>query len=293
MSKQPRSLVGQVVAITGAARGIGRATATALVREGAKVAIGDIDHALAEKTASEIGGGAIGLPLDVTDRNSFEAYLDAIEARLGPVDVLINNAGIMLLGDFFEENPEDARRQIEINIWGVWIGSQIAGKRFKRRGRGHLINVASMAGKSGFPAAATYCATKHAVVGLSESIRGELRGSGVEVSVVMPSIVNTELASGLGSARFIKNVDPQDVAAEIVDALKEPRFDVFVPRSNGALVRSMAIMPRGLNESMSRFFRADRVLVEVDDKARLAYQQRATGGLGSGSKPGIGDGSNN
>lgn len=291
MAKQPRSLVGQVVAITGGARGIGRATATALVREGAKVAIGDLDHPLAEKTASEIGGGTIGLPLDVTDRASFEAFLDAVEARLGPVDALINNAGIMLLGDFFEENPEDARRQIEINLWGVWIGSQLAGKRFRRRGRGHLVNVASMAGKSGFPGSATYCATKHAVVGLSESIRGELRGTGVEISCVMPSIVNTELASGLGQARFVKNVDPQDVAAEIVDALKEPRFDVFVPRSNGPLVRSMALLPRGASEAMARAFRADRVLVEVDDKARLAYQNRATGGLGSGpSTPSIGSG---
>ncbi len=169
MSNQPRSLVGQVVAITGGARGIGRATATTLVREGAKVAIGDLDHSAAEQTASEIGGGTIGLPLDVTDRASFEAFLDAVEAKLGPIDALVNNAGIMLLGDFFDEDPELARRQIEINLWGVITGSQLAGKRFRRRGRGHVINVASMAGKSGFPGAATYCATKHAVVGLSES----------------------------------------------------------------------------------------------------------------------------
>ena len=261
MSSQPRSLVGQVVAITGGARGIGRATATTLVREGAKVAIGDLDHSAAEQTANEIGGGTIGLPLDVTDRASFEAFLDAVEAKLGPVDVLINNAGIMLLGDFFEEDPELARRQIEINLWGVWTGSHLAGKRFRRRGRGHLVNVASMAGKSGFPGSATYCATKHAVVGLSESIRGELKDSGVEISCVMPSIVNTELASGLGQARFVKNVDPQDVANEIISALKEPRFDVFVPRSNGALVRAMAVLPRGVQDATSKAFKADRVLV--------------------------------
>jgi short-subunit dehydrogenase len=290
MSNQPRSLVGQVIAITGGARGIGRATATTLVREGAKVAIGDLDHSGAEQTASEIGGGTIGLPLDVTDRASFEAFLDAVEAKLGPIDALVNNAGIMLLGDFFDEDPELARRQIEINLWGVITGSQLAGKRFRRRGRGHVINVASMAGKSGFPGAATYCATKHAVVGLSESMRGELKGTGVEVSCVMPSIVNTELASGLGSARFVKNVDPQDVANEIVDALKEPRFDVFVPRSNGALVRTMALMPRRVQDATTKAFKADTVLTQVDDRARLAYQERATGGLGTSSKPGIGSG---
>jgi len=291
MASQPRSLVGQVVAITGGARGIGRATATTLVREGAKVAIGDLDHSAAEQTASEIGGGTIGLPLDVTDRGSFEAFLDAVEAKLGPVDVLINNAGIMLLGDFFEEESELARRQIEINLWGVWIGSQLAGRRFRRRGRGHLVNVASMSGKSGFPGAATYCANKHAVVGLSESIRGELKDSGVEISCVMPSIVNTELASGLGEARFVKNVDPQDVANEITSALKEPRFDVFVPRSNGALTKAMAILPRSAVDATTKLFKADKVLVEVDDRARLAYQDRATQRLtGSANAPSIGSG---
>ena len=92
MAKQPRSLVGQVIAITGGARGIGRTTATTLVREGAKVAIGDIDHAAAEQAAAEIGGGTIGLPVDVTSKESFEAFIDATEAKLGPLDVLVNNA---------------------------------------------------------------------------------------------------------------------------------------------------------------------------------------------------------
>jgi NAD(P)-dependent dehydrogenase (short-subunit alcohol dehydrogenase family) len=291
MSAQPRSLVGQVVAITGGARGIGRATATTLVREGAKVAIGDLDQAAAEQTATEIGGGTIGLALDVTDLASFEAYIDAVEAKLGPVDVIINNAGIMLLGDFFDEDLNLSRRQNEINLWGVLIGSQLAGKRFRRRGRGHIVNIASVAGKSGYPGGATYCATKHAVVGLSESMRGELKDSGVEVSCVMPSLVNTELASGVGSARFVKNVDPQDVANEIVDALKQPRFDVYVPRSNGPLLKGMSVMPRGLQDRATALFKADKVLTDVNDQARLAYQERATKGVEAGSSsPKLGSG---
>ena len=291
MSAQPRSLVGQVVAITGGARGIGRATATTLVREGAKVAIGDLDQAAAEQTATEIGGGTIGLGLDVTELDSFESYIDAVEAKLGPVDVIINNAGIMLLGDFFDEDLNLSRRQIEINLWGVLIGSQLAGKRFRRRGRGHIVNIASVAGKSGYPGGATYCATKHAVVGLSESMRGELKDSGVEVSCVMPSLVNTELASGVGSARFVKNVDPQDVANEIVDALKQPRFDVYVPRSNGPLLKGMSVMPRGLQDRATALFKADKVLSDVNDQARLAYQQRATKGVEAGSaSPKLGSG---
>src|SRR5438552_13037000 len=91
MAKVPRSLAGQVVAITGGARGIGRATAAALIAQGAKIAIGDIDVALAERTAQELGSGTVGLPLDVTNRASFAAFLDAVEDRLGPLDVLMNN----------------------------------------------------------------------------------------------------------------------------------------------------------------------------------------------------------
>src|SRR5579884_1507761 len=100
MAKAPRSLVGTVVAITGGARGIGRATAAALIAQGAKVAIGDIDAALSAQTAQELGHGTVGLPLDVTERMSFENFLDQAERELGPLDALINNAGIMPIGAF-------------------------------------------------------------------------------------------------------------------------------------------------------------------------------------------------
>lgn len=275
MAKQPRVLVGQVALITGGARGIGAATARALVREGMRVAIGDIDAALAERTAAEIGAGTVGLPLDVTDRASFEAFVDAAEERLGPMDVLVNNAGIMPLGPFVEESDETARRQIEINVFGVEYGSKIALQRFLARGRGHLVNVASTAGKGGFPGGATYCGTKHFVVGMSEAIRAELRGTNVEIACVMPVLVNTELASGLPSARGVKNVSPEDVAAEIVDALKVPRFDVFVPRSVGSISKVMNVLPRGGREAVTRAMKADQVLNKPDPQKRLAYEQRA------------------
>ncbi len=275
MSTSPRSLYGKVVAITGGARGIGRATATALAREGARVAIGDLDGALAEQEASALGGDALGLELDVTDRGSFEAFVDGVEEKLGPLDVLVNNAGIMPLGRFVDEDDASTIRQIDINLHGVITGSKLALRRWETRPGGHLVNIASVAGKGGFPGAATYCATKHAVVGLSEAIRAETAGTGVEISCVMPSLVDTELTSGLGSARGVKRVTPEGVAAEIVSALKEPRFDVFVPRSVGRIVKATQILPRRAAEGLNKALKGDQVLTQVDPSARRAYELRA------------------
>jgi NAD(P)-dependent dehydrogenase (short-subunit alcohol dehydrogenase family) len=209
MAKELRSLDGQVVAITGGGRGIGRATAAALIAKGARVAIGDIDAPLAERTASELGSGAIGLPLDVTDKASFTEFLDQVESRLGPLDVLINNAGIMPVGPFVDEADPATKKLIDINVMGVIIGSRLALQRFRPRGRGHIVQLASIAGKGGFPGGATYCATKHAVVGLTEAMRAELRGSGVEVHQVLPIGVNTELYSGVKQARGSRRPSPR------------------------------------------------------------------------------------
>ena len=179
MAKSLRSLNGQVVAITGGARGIGRATATALIAQGARVAIGDIDVAAGrEDRVASSAPGRIGLPLDVTDRDSFAGFLDEVERQLGPLDVLVNNAGIMPIGPFVEGDRRCARRLVDINIHGVILGSKLAVERFMPRGRGHIVQLASIAGKGGFPGGATYCATKHAVVGLTEALRAELRGTG-------------------------------------------------------------------------------------------------------------------
>jgi NAD(P)-dependent dehydrogenase (short-subunit alcohol dehydrogenase family) len=274
ITRGPRSLADQVVAITGGARGIGRATAAALVAEGARVAIGDIDEPLAARTAQELGGGTVGLPLDVTDPTSFEAFLSEVETRLGPLDVLVNNAGIMPVGPFVEETDAIARLMVEINLHGVISGSKLALRRFLPRGRGHLVNIASSAGKVGFPGGATYCATKHAVVGLSEAIRAEVRDTDIAVSVVMPVVVNTELGSGLPEARGFKPVEPEDVAGAIVQAIQADRFDVFVPRAFGAMIRLQALVPRWVMETVSRALKGDQVLAHPDHAVRAAYEAR-------------------
>jgi NADP-dependent 3-hydroxy acid dehydrogenase YdfG len=276
MAKAPRSLAGKIVAITGGARGIGRATAAALIAQGARVAIGDIDAPLAERTASELGSGTLGLPLDVTDRASFATFLTEVEQRMGPLDALINNAGIMPVGPFVAETDATAERMVDINLHGVIIGSKLALERFLPRGRGHLVNIASVAGKGGFPGGATYCATKHAVVGLSEAIRAEVRQTDIDVSIVMPVVVNTELGSGLNRARGIKVVEPEDVANAIVGALQTGRVNVFVPANVEVLFRLMHLVPRSVADYITKVLKADQVLVNPDQMLRAAYVQRTS-----------------
>src|SRR5215207_4185732 len=274
MAKQRRSLSGKVVAITGGARGIGKATAKALIGKGCRVAIGDLQLELAEQTAAELGGGTVALALDVTDRDSFAHFLDEAERQLGPVDAVINNAGIMPVTPFEDESWDSVRRQIDINVGGVITGTQLAIKRLRPRGSGYIVNIASQAGKSGIPGIATYSGTKHAVVGISEAVRAELRDTGIEVLCVMPTVVNTELTSGVGQ-KWVKPVEASDVANEIVDAMEVPRFDVFVPRANGALYKVLAPLPRSWREALGRAMKIDKLMIEVDHSARQAYEDRA------------------
>jgi NADP-dependent 3-hydroxy acid dehydrogenase YdfG len=277
MAKQLRNLAGQVAAVTGGARGIGLATVRALAGQGMRVALGDVDLDAARRAAAELGPSVVGLPLDVTDRRSFTAFLDAAEEQLGPVDVLVNNAGIMPLGRFVDEDDLTTRRMVDINLHGVLLGTKLALQRMVPRGRGHIVNISSQAGKFGAPGGATYSATKHAVVGLSEAVRGELRlmGSDVQVSYVMPFVVNTELGSGLGEARGLKTLQPSDVAEAIVDALQTGRVEVWVPKSTKRTYTFSQLLPRPLREGLGRAMKADRVLASADATARRDYELRA------------------
>jgi len=274
MARAPRSLAGEVVAITGGGRGIGRATAAALLAAGARVAIGDIEPGLAARTAAELGSGALGLELDVTDSASFAGFLDAVESELGPLDVIVNNAGIMPVGPFEAESEATARRLVDINVHGVILGSKLALARFLPRGRGRIVNIASVAGKGGFPGGATYCATKHAVAGLSETLRVEYGARGIGVTTICPTVVHTELGSGLPRARGMRYAEPEDVAAAIVDALRIGRSEVYVPREMGVLMRLGQVLPRRVVDFCMRITRADQVLSAPDRAARAAYEAR-------------------
>ncbi|CKO77991.1 short-chain dehydrogenase [Mycobacterium tuberculosis] len=199
----------KVIAITGGARGIGLATAAALHNLGAKVAIGDIDEAMAKESGADLDLDMYG-KLDVTDPDSFSGFLDAVERQLGPIDVLVNNAGIMPVGRIVDEPDPVTRRILDINVYGVILGSKLAAQRMVPRGRGHVINVASLAGEIYAVGVATYCASKHAVVAFTDSARLEYRSAGVKFSMVLPSFVNTELIAGTGGIKGFKNAEPAD-----------------------------------------------------------------------------------
>jgi NADP-dependent 3-hydroxy acid dehydrogenase YdfG len=271
---QERSLHGKVVAITGAARGIGKATAEAFAADGAKVAVGDLDGELAESVAAQLPGEAIGLSLDVTDRPGFTSFLDQVESRLGPLDVLVNNAGIMPTGLIEEEDDADTLRMVEINLHAVIHGTREAIKRMKPRDTGHVINISSAAGKVAGARAATYSATKFAVSGFDEAVAQELHGTGVEISTIYPTLVNTELTHGLGTMRGLNRIEPEDVAAEIVKAAKNPRLEVPAPRSLGWLLGFNQALNWRVRLFLSRVIKADSVISNMDISQRKGYEAR-------------------
>jgi NAD(P)-dependent dehydrogenase (short-subunit alcohol dehydrogenase family) len=276
MPKTVIPIAGRVVAISGAARGLGLATAKALAARGARVAIADLDGDLARVEAAALPGQGphAGYRADVTDPDAFAAFLDQAERDLGPLDVLVNNAGIMPVGPFVQEDPSVTRRQVEINVLGVMTGTRLALERMLPRRRGHVVNISSAAGRVAVPGEAVYTATKHAVVGFGEALRAELRGSGVHVTTVMPSLAATELAAGMRPPRFVPLVKPAQVAEAIAGALERPRLEVIVPAWATGLIRFQLAMPAGFRDAMRRFFRIEEVGGEVDYTARAAYVER-------------------
>src|SRR3954469_19870484 len=274
MARRPRSLRARVVFITGSARGIGRATAVALAGEGARVVVADLDGELAARTAGEVGAAA-PLQVDVTDHAGFTAALDEAERAVGPLDVLVNNAGVMAIGPFAEDTMAAAYRQFEINVFALMHGTCEAVVRMRPRGHGHVVNVASMAGVAPIPGAATYAASKHAVVGLCESLWWELRGSGVELSYVLPSLVNTDLAAGMPRTRAATVIEPEVVAQEIVGALKVPRLAVYAPRSMGPITKVTGALPRRLGNKLMTASGSDHVVLDsLGTPGRAAYERR-------------------
>ncbi|MFE2996920.1 SDR family oxidoreductase [Nocardia sp. NPDC059246] len=273
-----RRMQGKVVAITGAARGIGLATAKALHRRGVKIVIGDIDEAAAVQAAAELGGdGVEAVRVDITDEKSFAAFLARAEERFGPLDVLVNNAGIMPIGPFLDEATTLSKRVLDINVAGPMIGMRTALPGMLSRRRGHIVNVASIAGTAPVPGGLSYAASKAAVISMTESARVEFAGSGVSFTCVLPSFTNTELVAGTKGTKLLKNLEPAEVAEAIVRAIVLRKPDVYLPAVLGPMVRTQPLIGRRLRDWMNHLLGADTAFLSFDHAARSGYDARISG----------------
>ena len=230
-----RSLDGKVALVTGASSGIGEATAVALAQAGAAVAIGarrtDRLDALAARLRDD-GARVLQLPLDVTDEQACADAVGRTRSELGGLDVLVNNAGVMLLGTIVDADPEDWRRMVQTNVLGLMYMTHAAIGGMVEQGAGDVVNLSSVAGRTARAGAGVYNASKWAVNAFSESLRQEVTGRGVRISLVEPGAVRTELTDHItqDDARTaakemvsgMRSLDPDDIARAILHVVSQP-----------------------------------------------------------------------
>ncbi|PTR31590.1 hypothetical protein C8K36_101622 [Rhodococcus sp. OK519] len=261
------ALAGARVLVTGAGRGIGRATAKAFAARGAIVALADIDRTAVESAADGLGTAHV---LDVRSRASW----DACVAEVGPIEILVNNAGVMPVGGFLDESDATGEMTIDVNVWGPIHGMRAVVPGMIERGCGHVVNVASLAGKIAIPGLAVYNASKYAAVGLSSAARVEFAEHGVSVSTVLPSAVRTTLTSGIPLGKGLPTVDPEDIADAVVRTVRTRRAETPVPGYLAALDLGLAIAPEPLVRMIRRAVGGKRALTRVDPTARADYDAR-------------------
>jgi short-subunit dehydrogenase len=254
-----------------------------LLARGARVVIGDRDVALGESAVGRLSnaGPVSGYPLDVADSESFASFLDKARADGGGhIDVLINNAGVMPVGPFLDHSEQTVRSAIEVNLYGVINGCRLVLPEMVARRRGHIVNIASLAGMLAIPGQALYAGTKFAVVGLSTALADEFAPQGVEVSCVLPTFTNTELIAGTSTGAMTKPVEPADIAAAVVRTLDKPKTAVSVPYSLRFVAATTAFLPPRGRRWLSEKMGTSRVFLDFDTTARAAYEQRARSATG-------------
>ena len=228
-------LTGKVAIVTGASSGIGEATAIALALEGAKVAIvarrTQRLEALSQKIR-EMGGHALPIVTDITDQDSVSKMIHKTQSTWGQVDILINNAGVMLLGPIDGANIEDWRRMFNLNVLGLMYGTHAVLPIMKAQGSGHIINISSLAGRTIMAGLGVYSATKWAVNVFSEALRQEVHKNNIRVTIIEPGLVKTELPQHITHTdtknwvlevyQSVKNLSTNDIATAIIYAITQP-----------------------------------------------------------------------
>jgi NADP-dependent 3-hydroxy acid dehydrogenase YdfG len=265
-------LAESVVLITGGGRGIGRATGAAFAAHGASVCLADLDLPAAQQAALDTGGSAFSV--DVTSRASFARCVQDVIEQFGRIDVLVNNAGVMPLGGFLDEPDTLSATTLDVNVWGLIHGMRLVLPAMIEQGSGHVVNVASMAGKLPVPGMAVYNASKFAARGLSLAVRDEIADTGVSVSAVLPSAVRTDLASGVRLGHGMPTVDPEHVARVIVGSVRSRRAEIPVPGYLRLFDLVDALVPDAVLRLARRMLDDRRALTGIDADARREYEQR-------------------
>ncbi len=216
---------GKVAIITGAGRGIGRATAHALAKEGVQIGLIGLTMANLEKVAQELSDYEVNVSAataDVSDLKSVEEAVEHIKSDLGPIDILVNNAGTAKFGGFLDLSPEEWENIIKVNLMGVYNVTRAVLPEMVERKAGDIVNVSSSAGQRGAPVTSAYSASKFAVLGLSESLMLEVRKHNIRVTALTPSTVATDLAfnTNLITGDAERVMQPEDLADLIVAGLK-------------------------------------------------------------------------
>ena len=224
---------GSVAVVTGASRGIGRAVALAAAAKGAQLGLISRSQDELDAVLAEIGGGGAVATADVADRAQVDAAIASLEQALGPIDILVNNAGIGQYGQFIDTPVDEFERIMRVNYLGTIYPMKAVLGGMIARGRGHIVNIASIAGRIGAPLEAAYSASKFAVAGLSEAVAVELAPRGIGVSIVSPGPVTTEFFATRGHAYERKTPRPvsaERVARDVIDVVEHNRLELIVPR---------------------------------------------------------------
>ncbi len=287
-----QQLRGRNALVTGAAGGLGGFIASALASEGVDLVLSDLPEASLDERIDELRRSGVrveSVGADVSDREEAGSLVGRAEQALGPLDILVNNAGLEFGGPFLERTPEEIAAVTNVNLVAVMLTTRAALPGMLERGRGHIVNVASMAGKAPFPFLAPYCGSKHGVIGFTGALRSEYVREPIGFSAICPGFVGRvgmygrlENAVGKPPSGPLSIVPPEDVGDAVVKAIRGERAEVIVNRIGARPLILLSTLAPGLAAKLGRAGRvrefAERFAKAKENLPRSAGERRVTDG---------------